>query len=248
MLCTCFLSRASVRPTAPGKRVLDGAARRCLGSRHRQKETRMITLWGRTTSSNVMKVLWTLDALGLPYQRIDAGGAFGRTSAPDYRAMNPLGLVPSIEDGAVKLFESNSIIRYLCNAHAPDSPLYPKPAGQRAQVEAWMDFQQTAQSRPASTIFLGLIRTPPDKRDNTAIAAAASELAKIWGICATRAAADGFLCGPRLTLADIAFAPHLHRWFNMPIDNRPEVPGLHAWYERMGAHEGFRQHVAVHVE
>jgi len=235
-------------PQHLGKRGLDGALRRCLGSRHRQKEMRMITLWGRTTSSNVMKVLWTLEELGLPYQRIDAGGAFGRTDAPEYRAMNPPGLVPSIEDGDVKLFESNSIIRYLCNAHAPDSPLYPKPAGKRALVEAWMDFQQTAQSRPASTIFLGLIRTPAEKRDTGAIAAAVTELAKIWGICASRAAADGFLCGPGLTLADIAFAPHLHRWFHMPIDNRPEVPGLQAWYDRMGAHAGFRKYVAVTVE
>ena len=112
-----------------------------------------------------------------------------------------------------------------------------------------MDFQQTAQSRPASTIFLGLVRTPVEKRDMAAIAAAVAELAKVWGICAARAAAQGgFLCGKALTLADIAFAPHLHRWFNMPIENRPDVPGLRAWYVRMEAHAGFRDHVAVAVE
>jgi glutathione S-transferase len=120
----------------------------------------MIRLWGRTTSSNVMKVLWTLEELHLPFERIDAGGAFGRTNTPDYRSMNPLGLVPSIEDGGLRLFESNSIIRYLCNAYAPASTLYPAAPGPRAEVESWMDFQQTAQSRPASTIFLGLVRTP----------------------------------------------------------------------------------------
>ncbi len=209
----------------------------------------MLKLWGRTTSSNVMKVLWLLEELHLPYQRIDAGGAFGQTDTPDYRSMNPLGLVPSLEDGEIRLFESNAILRYLCNAHAPATPLYPTAPAARAQVESWMDFQQTAQSRPASTIFLGLVRTPPEKRDTAAIAAAVAELARIWAICANQAQGKGgFLCGPSLTLADITFAPHLHRWFHMPIENRPDVPGLRAWYDRMAKHEGFRTHVAVKVE
>lgn len=209
----------------------------------------MIKLWGRTTSSNVMKLLWTLDELALPYTRIDAGGAFGRTDTPDYRSMNPLGLVPSIEDGAVRLFESNAIMRYLCNAHAPDSPLYPNAPAARGEVDAWLDFQQTAQSRPASTIFLGLVRTPPENRDTAAIAAAVQELGRVWSIVAARAAAQGgYLCGAGLTLADIAYAPHLHRWFHMPIENRPEVPGLRAWYDRLCTHAGCRSHVAVKVE
>ncbi len=209
----------------------------------------MIKLWGRTTSSNVMKVLWALDELALPYERIDAGGAFGRTDTPDYRSMNPLGLVPSIEDDGFRLFESNAILRYLCNAHAPDSPLYPRAPRPRAEVDAWMDFQQTAQSRPASTIFLGLVRTPPEKRDLPAIAAAVTELARVWTICAARAEAQGgFLCGPGPTLADIAYAPHLHRWFHMPIANRPDVAGLQGWYDRMATRPGFRSHVAVKVE
>jgi glutathione S-transferase len=209
----------------------------------------MLKLWGRTTSSNVMKVLWVLEELHLPYQRIDAGGAFGQTDTPDYRSMNPLGLVPSLEDGEIRLFESNAILRYLCNAHAPATPLYPTAPAARAQVESWMDFQQTAQSRPASTIFLGLVRTPPEKRDTAAIAAAVTELAGIWAICANQARGKGgFLCGPTLTLADIAFAPHLHRWFHMPIENRPDVPGLREWYNRMAPQQGFRRHVAVKVE
>ncbi len=208
----------------------------------------MIRLWGRTTSSNVMKVLWTLDELGLAYERIDAGGAFGRTDTPEYRAMNPLGLVPSLEDGALRLFESNSIIRYLCNAHAPASPLYPRDPGHRAEVEAWMDFQQTAQSRPASTIFLGLVRTPPEKRDTAAIAAAVAELAGIWRIVGDRtAAAGGHLCGAGLTLADITYGPHLHRWFHMPIENRPDIPSLRAWYDRLCQRPAFQAHVAVAV-
>jgi glutathione S-transferase len=115
----------------------------------------MRKLWGRTSSSNVMKVLWLMEELALPYERIDAGGAFGRTKEPEYRAMNPMGLVPSLqEEDGWALWESNTICRYLCNTEAPDSPLYPRDARQRATVETWMDWTLGHLTAPMVTIFL----------------------------------------------------------------------------------------------
>lgn len=207
----------------------------------------MIKLWGRANSSNVMKVLWALDELGLAYERVDVGGPFGGTATAEYRAMNPLGLVPSLEDNGVALFESNTILRYLCNAHAPDSALYPRAAAARAEVESWMDFQQTALNRPSSTVFLGLVRTPPEQRDHAAIAAATKELAGLWGILGRRLAGRAWVAGAGLTLADIAYGPYIHRWFNLPIEGRPELPDLRAWYDRMLARPGYRHHVAVAI-
>jgi glutathione S-transferase len=85
-------------------------------------------LWGRATSSNVMKVIWTLEELLLPYERIDVGGSFGKTDTADYRAMNPTGLVPTLQEDDFTLWESNAICRYLCHAHAPHSKLWPGAA------------------------------------------------------------------------------------------------------------------------
>ena len=76
-------------------------------------------VWGRATSSNVMKVLWGLGELHLPFERIDVGGSFGKTDTPEYRAMNPTGLVPTLQEDDFTLWESNAILRYLCHAHAP---------------------------------------------------------------------------------------------------------------------------------
>ena len=55
-----------------------------------------LTLWGHPRSINVQKVLWALDELGLAYERIDAGGHFGRNKEPDYLALNPTGLIPTL--------------------------------------------------------------------------------------------------------------------------------------------------------
>jgi glutathione S-transferase len=203
----------------------------------------MIRVWGRTNSSNVMKVLWLLDELGLAAERIDAGGPFGRTDTPEYRAMNPLGLVPTLEEEGFSLFESNAILRYLCNAHAPGNPLYPAAPRPRGEVDAWLDFQQTALNRPQGVVFAGLVRTPPDKRDHAAISAAMAEAGRIWGVLDGRLAARPYIAGDNLTIADIAFGVHAHRWFVMPIA-RPDSPHLHAWYERLLRRPAYRRHVA----
>jgi glutathione S-transferase len=205
----------------------------------------MIRLWGRATSSNVMKVIWLLEELGLPYERRDVGGAYGGTDAPEYRAMQPLGLVPALEEaGGFSLFESNAILRYLCNAHAPNTPFYPENPRARATVEAWMDFQQTALGRPQSVVFQGLIRTPPEKRDQAAIARGIAEAGRIWGIIDARLAQHPYVIGAEPTLADMAYGPHVHRWFNMDFDGRPEAPHLRAWYNRLLARPAFAAHCA----
>jgi glutathione S-transferase len=207
----------------------------------------MIKLWGRANSSNVMKVIWTLRELDLAYDRVDVGGPFGGTATPAYRAMNPMGVVPSLEEDGFTLFESNSIIRYLCNAHAPDSPLYPAAPRARAVVDTWLDFQQTAHNRVGSIVFQGLVRTPPAERDPAAIAAATLELAHVWSILDGRLADMPYLAGDHLTLADIGFGPHIHRWFNIPVEGRPEAPNLRRWYERLLERPVYRAHLAIAI-
>jgi glutathione S-transferase len=204
----------------------------------------MIKLWGRATSSNVMKVIWLLEELGIAYTRVDVGGAFGGTATPEYRAMQPIGLVPALEDGDFTLFESNSILRYLCNAHAPSTPLYPTEPRARARVEAWMDFQQTAINRPMGIVFLGLVRTKPEQRDMAAITAAAKEAAALWAILDARLAHHTHIAGDSLSLADIALGIYAHRWFVMDVPGRPTAPHLHAWYQRLLARPAFAAHLA----
>ena len=83
----------------------------------------MLKIWGRNNSVNVQKVLWCCEEMGLKYERIDAGGQFGVVNTPQYRALNPNGLVPTIEDGPFVLWESNSIVRYLTAKHSAGKAL-----------------------------------------------------------------------------------------------------------------------------
>lgn len=204
-------------------------------------------LWGRATSSNVMKVIWLLEELNLPYDRIDVGGSYGKTDTPEYRAMNPTGLVPTLQEDHFTLWESNAILRYICAAHASDSPFWPQAPRVRANVDRWMDAQQTVLNRPMSVVFWGLVRTKPENRDKAAIDAAIIETARVWGMVSTQLAQHTFLGGNELTLADFPWGPHLHRWFAMDFD-RPDVPHLRAWYDRLLERPAYKEYVAGKVE
>jgi glutathione S-transferase len=204
----------------------------------------MLRIWGRSNSSNVMKVLWLCDELGIPHERIDAGGAFGRTKEPAYLAMNPNALVPTIEEpDGFTLWESNSILRYLCSTRAPNDPIYPKAPRERADVERWMDWQLSSITPPMTTVFFTHVRIPEPERDYAATAKARDAAERLWRIADERLAGRDFLCGG-FTLADIALGMYVHRWFALPIE-RAELRNLRAWYDRMGEREAYRRHVMV---
>ena len=205
-----------------------------------------LVVWGRKTSSNVMKVLWGLGELGLAFDRHDVGGAFGKTDTPEYRAMNPTGLVPTLQEGAFTLWESNAILRYLCAQHAPASPMWPQNPQARANIDRWMDAQQTVFNRPMSAVFWALVRTPPDKRDMAAIEASIAEAARGWRMIEPLVAAQGYIAGADLTLADIPWGVHAHRWFNMDYLglDRPDLPGIRAWYDRLCARPAYQEHIS----
>ncbi len=119
----------------------------------------MLTICGRATSTNVQKVLWACDELGLAYKRIDIGGAFGGTDDPSYRAKNPNGLIPTLEDDDFVLWESNAILRYLA---AGDAQCRLLPADlnrrERANIDRWLDWQLVSLGLALRALFILLHR------------------------------------------------------------------------------------------
>ena len=194
-----------------------------------------------------MKVLWALGELGLPFERIDVGGTFGKTDTPEYRAMNPTGLVPTLQEGDFTLWESNAILRYLAQAHAAGSALWPTEPHARANVDRWMDAQQTVLNRPMGGVFWGLVRTPADKRDLPAVAAAIEEAARAWRMIDAELNRHDFVAGADFTACDIPWGVHAHRWFGMDYLGLacPEMPALRAWYDRLCQRPAYRQHVTA---
>jgi glutathione S-transferase len=201
----------------------------------------MLTIWGRANSINVQKVLWCCAELGLAYKRIDAGGAHGVTNTPDYLAMNPNALVPTIEDDGLVLWESNVIVRYLAAKHGQGT-LHPADLRERAEADRWMDWQVTTLWAGLRPLFLGYVRTPPEQRDAAALAAAQRSSEQALTILDRHLKDRAYVAGPRFTMGDIPAGISVYRWYALPIE-RPDFPHVKRWYDRLTERPGFRTHV-----
>jgi glutathione S-transferase len=203
----------------------------------------MLKVWGRRNSINVQKVMWTLAELGLAVERIDAGMAHGLVSEPWYAELNPNRLVPTIQDGEVVLWESNVIVRYLAAKHAIGT-LMPTDPVARAKAEMWMDWQQSAIMPGLSPLFLGLVRTAPEKRDMGAIRAGAAAVEAALRLLDGHLDGRTFMTADHMTMADIPLGCVAHRWYALPLE-RPDLPHLRAWYGRLTDRPGFADHVML---
>ena len=203
----------------------------------------MLKILGRTNSSNVQKVLWACDELELSYQREDIGGDFGGTQESKYLAMNPNGLVPTMIDNGNVLWESNAIIRYLCENHAPNL-LLPEDPWQVALAQQWMDWQQTVLAPAIRPVFWGLVRTPEDERNVDEIAAGQAQTASAMTILDHHLSQNTFVAGSSLSLGDIPVGIMAYRWFQLDIE-RIELPHLVRWYQSLADRKAYRDRAMI---
>ncbi len=207
----------------------------------------MLTVWGRRSSFNVQKVMWLVDELALPYRHIDAGGKFGGLDSDEFRRMNPHGKIPVIKDDVVTVWDSHAILRYLAALHGKPNLWRDDPI-QQAQIDSWMNWSQTVlQPDFLVGIFWGFYRTPADQRNPVAIERSIALCAAHFQLLNTILADRPFLLGNALTVADIATGTSLYRYFNLDID-RPRIPNVEAWYQRLQQRDGYQKNVMVSFE
>ena len=206
----------------------------------------MLKIWGRVNSINVMKVLWCADELALEYERIDAGMTFGVVNEDFYRAMNPNAKVPTIEDDGRVLWESNAIVRYLCAKHASGS-LYPTDPGIRGDADRWMDWQLSTLAQGMGYLFWGLVRNSKAHQDPDEQMAAATTVAQQWAMVDSALSDRAYLAGDAFTMGDIPLGCFMYRWSNLPNmpSERPKLPNLDAWYQRLQSRAPYRERVML---
>jgi glutathione S-transferase len=189
----------------------------------------MLRIWGRISSINVRKVVLAAQMLELPFERLDAGQAFGIVQTPQYLDKNPNALIPLIEEDGFALWESNVIVRYLCARHSAGR-LYPGDLRARFDAERWMDWQQTSLNPAGRDAFLQLVRTPAAQQEPALIARSVAATEPLLDILEAQLARRRFLAGEHLSIADIPIACELHRWRGLPLA-QARRPHLDRWYE-----------------
>ncbi len=201
----------------------------------------MLQILGKSTSINVRKVLWLCEELEMPYELQPWGSGHRTTQTPEFRSLNPNALVPVIRDGGFVLWESNAICRYLTSIAGRDD-LLPRDPRPRAIVEQWMDWQATELNNSWRYAFMSLVRRSPEHADPQSLAAGVSGWNRHMTMLDERLRVTGsYVTGPRFTLADVVLGLSTCRWLMTPME-RPELPAVMAYFERLSDRPGFMAH------
>jgi len=206
----------------------------------------MLKIWGRNTSINVQKTLWAVSELGLPHERIDIGGSFGKNNEPAYLAMNPNGLVPTLEeeDGFI-LWESNTVVRYLAakyGARHGAGTLEPSDPKSSARASSWMDWQLSVCAPAIHGLFWGLIRTPPEKRDNAHIDESRKKTTAAMTILDAQLGKTAFVAGNTFSMGDIPVGLIAYRYRRL-VPDWSGLDNLTRWYDGLEQRTAFKQHI-----
>jgi glutathione S-transferase len=210
---------------------------------HLFRKQHMLKIWGNADSINVQKVLWCCEEIGIDYRRIDAARHFGVIDTPDFRALNPNGLVPTIDDAGFVVWESNTIVRYLAAKHAAGT-LWPIDLQDRADADRWMDWTNSTLWPTMVPLFRAFMRTPEAQRDARAIEAARLETIEVLQILDGQLKSSTYVGGASFTIGDIAVGCAAWRWMALPID-RPALVNLQRWFDVLRERAVYRKVVML---
>ena len=210
----------------------------------------MMRLWGRKSSINVQKVLWCLAELGLKegsdFERIDAGLQFGIVRSPEFLKLNPNGLVPTLEDGDLVLWESNTIMRYLA-AQYDKNKRFPSDVNSQFGSEKWMDWQVGTLWPVLRLAFLGLTRVPEAERNHAAIQKAYQDTNQLFALLNQTLESQAYCSGKQFHIGDIVLALCVHRWillnetFPQQTGLRTDLKNIERWVKQLQAETHFQE-------
>ena len=198
----------------------------------------MLRLLGRATSGNVQKVVWLLEELGLDYSREDYGRQFQNTADAAYLGLNPTGKVPTLVDGVTVVWESNSILRYLCGREG--SAFLPADPSARARVELWMDWQLASLNGPYLDVFRESKKPEAERGDD--LQKFGDTLATQLDLLNGHLKGRDWLAGDAMTVGEFALGPIIERCLNFPV-SLPDFPHLRRWQSGLGERLAFQKAV-----
>jgi glutathione S-transferase len=201
----------------------------------------MLKIYGRANSINVRKVLWIADEVGLAYEREDWGRGFRPLDDPAFKAINPLGAVPVIDDGGFILRESNVIVRYIADK-VQRSDLYPTEPKTRYSVDAWMDWAGTDLYWGVRPVFMAHVVKAGALGDARLAEIGGADWAARMKLLEDHLAARGpFMMGADFTIADIPVGMVVNRWFAIDFA-KPHLAAVAAYFDRLAERPAYQLH------
>ncbi len=192
------------------------------------------------TGSRSCRVRWLLEELALPHEIARVDLRDGSTQAPAYRAKNPLGKVPTLEDGELVLFESGAIVEYLLEQYGRGR-LAPAPGtAERPLFLQWLHWSEATLMPPLADILSHRIFLPEALRSPALCDAARERFRRALQVLEAAPGEREFLLASGFSAADImmAYGPQLAKLLN---ELPPDFPRIAAWLERLSKRPAFQK-------
>jgi glutathione S-transferase len=185
--------------------------------------------------SSASPVHWTLQELGIPYEKVRIDLKAGEQKKPEFLKLNPNGRVPLLVHDGVPIFESVAIQLYLGELFGVAKGLYPPPGPQRGEVMKWIAWTNVTLGDALSRFGRNLGQwAPEDERNAKAGASAKAEVEALLRILEEALDGKEYLVGNSFTLADL----HLSSWMEyvrMMGFDLAGYPKIGAWTARCTA-------------
>lgn len=215
----------------------------------------MIKIWGRPNSICTQRVLWTCAEADVAYDlelasatmgpdgHVSTGAEpFGHVDSEAYRAINPNGTIPTIDDDGTVLWDSLAIVAYLASKYAP-AELYAASPDVHAHALQWMSWTNEHLEPQLHTLVMQLVRLARDARDQAALEAARQTTIAKLIIVDRQLARRRYLAGDEFSMADIPAGATIYRWSLFGLDG-PTLPNLVDWQKRLQDRDAFQRHIA----
>ena len=212
-------------------------------------------IWGRPNSICTQRVLWACAEAGVEWDlelaiatmghdgHVSSGAApFGHVDTPAYRAMNPNGTVPTIDDEGVVLWDSIAIVCYIASKYGA-APLQASAPDGLARALQWMCWTNEHLEPLLHTLVMELVRLVSEKRSATELETARKATIDKLTVLDRHLSTSAYLAGDQFSMGDIPAGATVHRWLLFDLE-RPAMPHLEAWQKRLQQRPAFRQLIA----
>lgn len=196
----------------------------------------MYTLHHFPYSQHARRVVSLLEEANIPYTLKNVAMDQGEHMTPAFLDLNPNHQVPVLQDDDFRIYESNAILRYLCNKHQLDQ-WYPSDAQQRAMVDQWLDWTQCRMSPAVIDIVLNKVFLGADG-DKEAVARGEKRLQELLPILESGLQRTPYLAGSHPTIADLSIASNI---FQLGMADVAVSGKTASWYQRIADLPGFQK-------
>lgn len=188
----------------------------------------MIKVYYHPLSFPSLAPVFAAEAMGMSYEKEVVDLVKGQQKSPEYLAINPYGKVPALKNGDFTMSESAAIMRYLARHEGSD--FYPENIEAQAQIDQWIDFVNHHVRSPVGRVQFNRFAAPMLglATDESSIQVGLKLLEKNLPIIESRLSEHAFLCGHKMSLADIALVAALEPEKTAKLDLSP-YPAILGW-------------------